>query len=941
MKKNATLFVTFCAMSAGFSSAAAADTIAAVPQDVTNEPGPLEEIVVIGSHIRRVNIEGPAPVTRIDAEEIKANGFVSVPDVLRALTQNAGETQSQQSFSGSDFTPGAQQVDLRGLGPNHTLVLVNGRRIADFPLPFKGRSNFTDISNIPLGMIDNIEVLSGSASAIYGSDAISGVINFNLKKKADGITLDYRYGRPEQSGGGASHRFTLTGGWSSGEFDSIVGVEFQDKKPLWAYDRSIQDSTADNPTTDSPIARRDFLRYDPVEDAYVDPGQAACNALAYTNFGSTYYASRPNYGPLGPDDEYLDGRYCGSNTSIGYGTIESKRRSVNVYASLNYRLNDNANLFADIQFGHSKVQIFSDVQSWQFQDANASEDGNFFNANSGALDNWFRHFTPEEMGGLETGMVRNTQRTFSITPGIKGHIGDSGWDYEVAFNHSQYESTVSWPEIVAAKANALFLGPQQGTDPDSGYPTFNADPTRLYTALSRAEYDSIFARTVYNPRSRNDNLSFTLDTPRLFELPAGPLGFAAVGEFGSQSYRLNPDPLALTNYYYGLRDADGAGSRNHWAAGYEISAPLLNKVKLTNAGRYDSYSFAGNRASKFTYNFGLEWRPLDTLLVRGSYGTGFRAPDLHYVYAGPGNTHPSATDYYLCRTQEPDSDIGDCSYADEGIVESRQGNRALKSETSTSLSYGFVWAPVSGLDFSVDYFRIHLSNEVLDMDIDSLLRVEGNCRIGQTDNGSAVDINTPTCQDALARVRRYPSNNPATPDGLIGVNIVPINVARESTSGIDVAVHYRLPTPVGTFNFNASYTKVKDHTLQQFPGDPIVDELQVDSNYDIPRSKASASISWHLDKWTATLHGQRLDRLPNYDEDAFIPASYLYNGSVQWNPTENAGVSLTVDNLFNKMPVKDPTYASYPYYDISWFDSVGRSYFLQFTFKIGGAPLNR
>ncbi|PHY12724.1 TonB-dependent receptor, partial [Caulobacter sp. B11] len=135
----------------------------------------VEALVVTGSRIPRIATEGPAPVTVITAENIKAAGFNSVPDVLRSLTQNGGETQTQQSSSGADWTPGAQQVDLRGLGPNHTLVLVNGRRIADFPLPFNGKSAFTDTSSIPLGMIDRIEVLSGSASAVYGSDAISGV----------------------------------------------------------------------------------------------------------------------------------------------------------------------------------------------------------------------------------------------------------------------------------------------------------------------------------------------------------------------------------------------------------------------------------------------------------------------------------------------------------------------------------------------------------------------------------------------------------------------------------------------------------------------------------------------------------------------------------------------------------------------------------------------
>ena len=171
--------------------------------------------------MRDAQVEGPAPVTVISARDIKEGGFTTTPDVLRAITQNSGETQSQQSASGADFSPGAQQVDLRGLGPNHTLVLVNGRRIADFPLPLNGRSNFTDVGNIPLGMIDRIEVLTGSASAVYGSDAMAGVINFILKKSTDGTTFDYRFGDTSR-GGGSSHNLTITTGFEQEKFSGIV-----------------------------------------------------------------------------------------------------------------------------------------------------------------------------------------------------------------------------------------------------------------------------------------------------------------------------------------------------------------------------------------------------------------------------------------------------------------------------------------------------------------------------------------------------------------------------------------------------------------------------------------------------------------------------------------------------------------------------------------------
>jgi iron complex outermembrane receptor protein len=901
-----------------------------------------DEIVVLGSRIPRVQAEGPAPVTTITSEDILRSGYQSVPDVLRAVTQNGGETQSQQSFSGASFTPGAQQVDLRGLGPNHTLVLVNGRRIADFPLPFQGQSNFTDVSNIPVGLIDRVEILSGSASAVYGSDAISGVVNFQLKQKADGTRIDYREGLTEH-GGGASHRLTVTSGWNTGAFHGVVGVEILDQRPLWEYQRKIQDSTADNPTTDAPLARRAFLRTDEYSD-YLDPGEATCAGLSDLDQGTIYYASRPRYAADGSP-----GFFCGSNESVAYGTMISDRKSINSYASLGYALGAHAELFADLQFSYSQLKLFRDVLDWQYEDANGSEDGIFFNSDltpdstySGArLDSWYRQFSPEEMGGFGPGFTRNRSYTFNITPGIKGSFGDGDkWSYEFSLNHAEYRSRVSFPEVIREKANDFFLGQQMGLDPDSGYPIFaaGADAARLYTPLTPAEYASITQDAVYHPKSRNDTLSATINTTQLFNLPAGPVGFAAIAELGTQSYNLRPDPLALTNYYYGLRDSDGKGSRRHWGLGYEFRIPVFSFLQIDTAGRYDHYRFAGNAFGKFTYNAGIELRPASTLLIRGAYGTGFRAPDLHYVFSGPGNTHPGGTDYYRCRTEEPDEDIGDCDFADEGIVSHRSGNRNLQPETSKSLNAGIVWQPVHAFDVSVDYFQVSLSNQVHDMSVDSVLRDEADCRLGETSNGTPVDSGSPTCVDAIARVERY-TTGPLTGE-LIGVFINPINIAHEKTSGVDVAAHLRVPVgSLGQFAFAVGYTYVDKHTTRQFPGDPTINKFDVDSGYDIPRDKGTASITWTLDKLTATIEGERLGKLPNYDEDARIRASYLFNASVQYDISDHARLSLTVDNLFDQNPVKDPTYASYPYYDISWFDAVGRSFYLQLTYKTGGSKI--
>ncbi|MEE4454856.1 TonB-dependent receptor plug domain-containing protein [Novosphingobium resinovorum] len=922
----------------GCSIAAMCSPALAMAQELGTAPEPAAEesgsIIVTGSRIPRVSSEGPAPVTVINSQTILQNGYASVPDILRAVTQNGGETQSQQSFSGASFTPGAQQVDLRGLGPNHTLVLVNGRRIADFPLPFQGRSNFTDISNIPVSLIEQVEVLSGSASAIYGSDAIAGVINFKLKDKVDGTTIDYRHGRTEH-GGGMSHRLSVTSGWSTDRFHIVGGVEYMLQRPLWAYQRKIQDSTADNPTTSSTLARRTFLRYDPDADEYVDPGASTCAGLSYLNGGSTYYASRPRYGAYDDNlEDYGPGYFCGSNTSIGYGTVLSRREGFNSYASAGYELSDKAELFIDAQFGISKVALMSDVLDWGFQNSSGSSDTTFYNAYDNRLDDWYRQFTPEESGGFANTMTRNRQTTFSVTPGIKGKLSDK-WSYEVSFNHSEYRAKVEFPQVIASKANALFLGEQIGTDEDSGYPIFDADPSRLYTPLTRSEYDSITAYSVYRPKSWTDNLQATLTSTSLFDLPAGPVGFAVVAEGGKQGYDLNPDPLALTDYYYGLKDSDGHGSRSHWALGGEVRVPVTTFLQLSGAARYDGFRFAGNTIGMLTYNGGVEIRPMSTLLLRAAYGTGFRAPDLHYVFTGPGNTHPSGTDYYLCRTEEPDEDIGDCSYSDEGIVAQRNGNRNLKPETSKSINAGIVWQPHRMFDVSVDYFRVSLSNQVQDLSIDQLLRDEADCRIGETNSGSAVDINSPTCQDALARVHRFTSG--VSEGELDSVSVNPINIAHEKTSGIDVAIHANLPTAdFGTFSLSASHTHVFKHSFRQYPGDASINKLAYDSGYYLPRDKSTASVTWNLEQMTWTVSGTRLGKLPNYDEDAYIKASYLFNTSVQYDFTDHLRGSLTVNNVLDTNPVKDNTYASYPYYDISWFDSVGRSIYLQMTWKLGG-----
>ncbi len=895
----------------------------------------LENVQVTGSRIPRAQIEGPAPITVVTAEQIQAAGFTSVPDVLRSLSQNSGSVQGQQNTTSAQSTPGAQAVDLRGLGPNHTLVLINGRRIADFPLPLNGRSNFTDIGNIPLGMIERIEVLTGSASAVYGSDAMAGVINFILKKSTDGTTIDYRYGDTSR-GGGESHKLTLTTGFERGEFSGIVGVEFLDKRPLWGYERSVQDSTLDAPTSRRRLPRLTAQIYDWDDDVNIAPADG-CAAMAGLNQGTTVLA-----------EDRFGQPYCGSERAIAYRTIQNERKGYNAYGSFEYRFSDTLSWFADVQLGRQEVKLLtgtngndvvSDVMGWEFHDP-ASTDNNdkvFYNAVTGHYETWSRQFTPEEIGGLRKRMNTTTQKTFALTTGLQGAFGEA-WNWEAAYNHSQYKADVGMPRIWAEAANRLFLGERQGYDAD-GYAIYSPDPARLFTPLTQAEFASIAAMSTFHPKAENDNLSFTLDTPVLFTLPAGDVGFAAAIEYGRQSYEINPDPYALTaDAYYGPRYGDGEGDRDRWSVAGELRMPLLSSLQASLAGRYDRYEYGNKNPGKFTYSAGLEWRPFDTLLVRGSYGTGFRAPDMHYLFAGDDYYRTLSTDYFQCRSEEPGFSDGDCyddGSWDINTFDVYTGNMDLDVETSKSFTAGFVWSPASNFDLAVDYYKIQVSNQVQTQSRELLRATEADCRLGVTDGGAAVDINSPTCVDAISRVIR-------DADGFItSVHFSPINIAREETSGVDVTANYRLNTAsAGDFAFRANYNWTHRHTRQLYPGDPTEDMLDVSfADTTLPRTKGNVGVSWDKGAFGASLFGNYVGRVANYNNDAWTTSTWRFNAGARYDVTDHLRISLSINNLFDKMPPKDATWANYPYYDTSWFDSFGRSYYLQFTWKLGGGAL--
>jgi outer membrane receptor protein involved in Fe transport len=890
-------------------------------------------VVVTGSRIPRPAAldAGPAPVLTITSADIQQKGFTDMSDVMRNLNQNLGALDNNTSTDG--FSPGAQAVDLRGMGPNHTLVLVNGRRIADYPQAYQGNSNFTDISNIPTTMIDHIDVLSGSDSAVYGSDAIAGVINFVLKKSADGTTVDFRDGETEL-GGGSSQRLTVTSGYSNERFDSIFTVQLLNQQPVWAYRRDFTDSTLDAPGGPSDnYADAVFGRYD-MNGNFIAPSPATCNALASLDGGSVFYASRPGYGPTGGP-----GYYCGSRADIGYGTLENGRKSINLYGSGTYQLTEHASLFLDLQAGYSHQDSYNSPLQWQ--NSVAMDGGSvpvpFYNSATGQIEQWQRmYFTPNEEGGFEAGEIHNFDTTISLNTGVKGSFGHD-WTYEAFFGHSENKLADETPALIDAKAQALYLGPSLGIDPASGYNIYYAPPSRLYTPLTVAQFRSITNLSTDDDESHTDSLNFSVATTELVHLPAGPLGFAAVAEVGHDSLTQKVDPLSLSGAYYDYHNTGATGSRNRFGVGAEFNIPIFPMLTATAATRFDSYSYSDTTSGKVTYNTGLEFRPIQSVLIRGSYGTGFRAPDLSYLYAGPSGSSSGGIDYYLCRLYQPSTapTFENCNYNNVYFDGASHGSTALKDETSTSLTYGVVFAPWRTLQLAVDYYRITLKNEVVYQSSDELLREEADCRLGSTPTGQTVDGSSAMCQQVISQVTREPASFTLNPLGIIAVESLPINAAEDRTSGFDVNGRYALEAGrVGIFDFSFGLTSVLTHTID-YPGTPTDNELEDLYDYVIPRYKASASISWTLGPVTTTFYGQRIGGLPNYAGTERLPPTNVYNASLAYHFWERAELTLACDNVFNTLPQYDPTYINYPYYSSQWFNPVGRSFLAEVSYKFG------
>lgn len=902
----------------------------------------LDRIEVVGSRIKRAEVEGPSPVTVITSAQLEKEGFVSVSNALQTITQNAGSVQNELNSAGG-FTPNGSPIDLRGLGPGRTLLLINGRRAADYPFPYNGQSNFQNFGNIPTAAVERIEILSGGASAIYGSDAVAGVINIVLKKNYEGDVFKLRTGTTT-TGGGDFADLQWVGGKTGDNWSVTYALQYFNDEPIYAYQRSFMDSRDDNPLPPAVVGIQpaSTLRINRVglpantPNTFIAPPAGAC-----ARFGGEYVDWTFRAVHSVTRLPYTQGNACGYFKDVGYQSITNGNNDLSGYLYGTWQFDNGTEAWASLTGFHSKSELSGGVEFINGPHTDGVGVTTTIFATNPTINGNVqiqRIFTPQEYGGIEATNQKFDEKSADLAFGLRGTFADR-FDWDFTIGRADYYATRTRPRLDGSAVTDYFFGPRLNT---TGTPRYLINLDRFYTPLTPEQYRSLSTILKYKSHSWVNQASFVLSGD-LFELPAGPVGFAAVLEGTQQGYDLkSPAAILPTNRLaYNLTGTNGGGDRDRYAVGAELSIPIFESLKMSLAGRYDKYDDITNVDDAKTWATGLEWRPFDSLLIRGNYSTSFKAPDMHYVYNEGSGSFSNVLDTYRCLNSggyptPPTGQPATCNtttytYA---MFATSKGEPTLEEETGKSFTAGFVWDILDSLSVSVDYYDIKLEGAVANLSSTFILDAEGGCRTGLTRTRQAYQFapSSAFCQEILSRVTRVPVTGEPT-DRVTEIRSGPVNQSYERVTGLDAAVKYRLDTErFGNFGFSMEWSHRLTNESQTFATDAIDRNFRDDpGNFDF-RSRIRGSVGWNRNDWTANVFMTRYGSLPNWQETGRVAPYFLWNVNASKKITDKLTASFFVNNLLNKFHPDDSGFNTYPFF---WrgYSPVGREISAQLEYK--------
>ena len=841
--------------------------------------------VVTGSRIKRIDLEEARPVVVITREEIELSGQESVADVLRTSPVNT--FGSAREVSGNSFV-GQATISIHGIGSARSLVLLDGRRSPRSPVT---ANNANDLNWIPLAAVDRIEILTDSASAIYGSDAIGGVINVILRKDYDGLEFGGSVQRPTRDGADAdSGLFTIGGSTSRGRF--LFSADFRNKKAIASRHRSYSSSDPgyDAGPVDYPNAPFDADWYD-----FRNTNNVSVNG---NTIWSPYFKAPSNCADVvDPDtgERLLLGPYifpagpsflefCGFDyAAVAWETQDTKRSSAFLHAD--YEVSpDHAlrfqSMFTTLDYHGRYAPPLGGFRVTEQSAVGLKEGFNYDVPYPEFLPYTLRH----RFIGLGNRDFTGTNTVFEHAILSYGTVGM--FDYELEARHTRYSGRVD--SCCYAKRFTTEQYVAQGL-----YNPF--DPLN---AANAGAYDAITANANRDSRadfrSYSGNVSFDL-----FELPAGPVGWAFGFDYFDEQFRDIYDPLSAGGDLIGSAGNSGAGERAIKALFSESYIPVLSNVEVSAALRWDNYDdSAGNELSAY---ISARYQPTDWLLFRASWGEGFRAATMDDLYGALGVSYENGTDLTACAAQgiSPD-DCPEFQYATWS-----GGNPNLAPELSDSYNIGFVidWEPVT---ISVDHYRISLNEGIGGTTLQGLIQSE---RDGQCQNTgqivSTLDEGLPAvlidCGGGLLLKRDTESGR------LLEAETPIANVSRAQWAGIDLQVSYDLETATaGDFRFGlfvsrslrvrsrAETATVWNSSL----GEGVGDRAR-------PKYQGTGLIRWNYTDHTVSLYARHIAGYIRPGVGFAAPSHTEYDLIYRWTTPWDGRITLGVNNLTDEDPELD------------------------------------
>ncbi|ELX12903.1 TonB-dependent receptor [Janthinobacterium sp. HH01] len=905
-----------------FSGGAALIGAGLLTQPVFAQDTPvIQRVEITGSSVKRVDAETSLPVQVVTKADIARTGATSTEELLQSISAFSSAGGTSNATGAGSSTGGLSSISLRGLGSTRTLVLVNGRRLAAFA-GSDGAS--VNVNVIPLAAIERVEVLKDGASGVYGSDAVAGVVNFILSKQTDGVEITGGYASPSHSGGGQNSKASITGGYNTDKLNVVLSGSYEKEKALFGRDRDYAAASTKLPyyngtATGLGNIQGSFTPGKGADAGFSSGGSGYGNPLAIGDKCGTIKMGTLQGGAMGSPYCYYD-----SGPDVG---LTPDRELFNLTGNLTYQINDKHQLFGDVLYSQSKV-----TQTYQASPARASffeTDGEFakqgvdaalllFPSNPAYQSIAVPYLQSQGYTSLIGKPLSITSRVFDFGPrqnvdtakqarvvvGAKGTIG--AVDYEVALTHNEsklnsavttgYFSQVAYAKII----NNSNWNPWAAGGVQTG-------------ALADQLKGAAFSGDFLSAKSTSD--SFDAKITGDFWTIAGITPQYAVGaQSRKENYTTNPSDAYQSGDISGLGGSVKPVDRDRTvnSAFGELSIPLTKTLEANLAVRDDHYDDVGNSAN---WKGNVRWQPIKTFLLRGSYGTGFRAPSL--------------IDLWQPQTLGTSEQFNDPATKQTGLQVNALsgGNPNLKPEKSKQYSFGAVWQPVSTASIGVDFFNINIRDILA----------------------------TPSAQEVVSRFR---AGDPAYA-GLVTLNgndIVSIkqtlaNTGNANVQGLDLSANWKDNFSFGKLeaNLNGTYMDTFDQTspggdvshkvgtIVDGAGNPVIG---AQNGGVILRWKHQLAGTWSKGPWSTTLvqnyrTGYQVGHDLN-DNKVFISSEATYDANVTWRGIKNLTLALGIKNLFDKQPDPIGTAVTNQFqsgYDINQYDPRGRLVYVTAGYK--------